>query len=177
LRNEIAIFLALLALFILTAMVLMSRWPRRKRALEQAHLSRFFHGLVLFGLDGSYVDVSGPEKGDRITFTKRLASECEMGWWLEVSIASSSIAKDFVHKVSSDMETLRSRFEWKTVASDEKHLASALAGSGVRDPAGLEAVAKVIIRNLGHAATARYRIDFEGPKDHKAVDQYFGFER
>jgi len=174
---ELVVLFVSLGLLVAVALFLIAHWPRGRRTLDQARLSRFFHGLILFGRDGSHVYLNGPTGKDRIVFTKRM--DGEPPWWLEVSVAGPATPETFGDDVASGLQTLGSRFDWKalTPSGDPDRALYSLSGSGLQDPAALESVASLIVRCIGHPASARFRIDFEGPKDREAVDQYFGFKR
>ncbi len=173
---EIVVFVVSLGLLATAALFLLSHWPRGRKTLDEAKLSRFFHGLILFGRDGSYVHLNGPAKDDRIAFTKRAGEEPP--WWLEVSIAGPSTPRTFGDDVASSLQTLSRRFDWKVLvpSGDRDQVRYSLSGSGLQDPAALEGVARLIVRCMGHPPSTRFGVDFEGPKDYEAVDQHFGFK-
>ena len=174
---ELVVLFVSLGLLVSVAAVLVAHWPRGRRTLDQARLSRFFHGLILFGRDGSHIYLNGPTAKDRIVFTKYM--DGEPPYWIEVLIAGLAVPETFGDDVASGLEMLGGRFAWKALdrSSDPDRALYSLSGSGLQDPAALESVARLIVRCIGHSASTRFRIDFEGPKDREAVDEYFGFRR
>ena len=168
-----AALLVIISTFVLW--VALSYWPRPRKTIRQLHLRRFFHGMVLFGKEGSYVQIKAPSSAGTIVFKKRSIPN---GWSLRVEIHSDRITAGLSDQILSRLEALRPRFETVPVeTSDGSCVAFALLGKGLDDPDGLEGVATGILDSLGFSRRTRFRVDFKGPKDYVKVNRYFGFSR
>lgn len=152
------------------------RLPRRRATLDRLKLSKSFHGLILFGKDGAYVDLDQPSSGDFVSFTKRRGEEG--GWILEVVVSGPGVSESLLNELESELEILGDRFKVEAVRDGSgKCLRFSLAGKGLGDPAALEGVARCLTRCLRHPRSSTYRVRFAGPKDYEAVDKYFGFRK
>ena len=152
------------------------RLPQRRVALDRAGLSKSFHGLILFGKDGAYVLVDESSVGNRISFTKR--STDVDGWLLEVVVSGRGASETLLKRVESGLRVLGGQFTFASERGAKNgEVAFSLEGAGLKDPAALEGVARLVVRSLGHGDNTRYRVQFEGPKDYEAVNRYFGFKR
>lgn len=154
----------------LVVAALVSYWPRAARPLHALSFAKLFSGLILFGRDQSFVRIAGPRKGQQITMTKRMRED---PWWLEMTLEGHDIDGTFESRVTSQIEGLGGVCELVRIPEAKQGAGYAVSGPCLRDPASLEAVARLVIRSLGYSPTDRFRIDFEGPKDYRVVDDYF----
>jgi len=168
--------LALVVAAIAVVFFVAVRLPRRRADLDRAGLSESFHGLILFGKYGAYVRLDESSIGNRIAFTKR--SGGDGGWLLEVAVSGPGASETLVERVESGLKVVGSQFTLASQhAADGEEVGFWLEGAGLKDPAALEGVARLVVRSLGHPDSTKYRVEFEGPKDYEAVNRYFGFKR
>lgn len=148
---------------------------RRPRRIDAASLSKKFKGLALFGLEGASLSLRECDSGDELAFVKRVAPT---GFAFAVSVSSDQSPDDLRERIVAALATLGSRFSADFEPGDGANavLRFRLSGSSLGDPGAMEGVATLILRCLGHARDARYRVAFEGPADYKIVNEYFGLE-
>lgn len=143
-----------------------------KGTLNQLKPSKWFHGLILFGKDGAYIELDQLSTNDNIFFTKRYMEK--NGWRLEVVVRGEKVLDGFLDLVKGGLAPLGERFKVEDCSSESSgQVKCFLTGTGLKDHYALESVARLFIKHLGHAANAKYRLMFLGPKDYKAADNYY----
>lgn len=151
-------------------------YPLRILTLDQLKPSRRFHGLILFGKDGAYVELDQRPSGDHISFTKRFRKDDS--WFLEVAVSGLHSSAALLNKVELDLATLGNRFKVEPYSCEvSSQTRFFLTGAGLQDHHALEGIARLLIRHLGHPKSAKYRLRSGGPEDYESVDKHFEREK
>lgn len=170
----ITVLLIVVALAIILS--ILARLPPRRLTLDRRKPSKAFHGFILFGKDGSYVEFDEKSTGDFFLFEKKYGKNDD--WLINVSVRSMNMPPLFLEGFQSSLAMLRGRFEVvKIIKKSSDQVRFCLAGGGLKDHYALESVVRLIARGLKHSQNYKYRVEFKGPKDYDAVDRYFEAEK
>ncbi len=152
---------------------LVAHWFANKAwTLSSEDLEQKFRGLILFGLDGSYIALLPEDRPDTISFTKSSAGEGEMT--IKLGIASSRLTCDCVAAIELQLDAQRNRIQWSVVDSTIPGLLEIdIRGPVALDAAGMERVTSDVLATLGYTSSQKYRIAFEGPTDEERVAEFF----
>lgn len=166
-----------IGLFIVAALIiaafLLHLWPRRRTRLDQAKLQSFFMGLGLFGKDGAYVYIAGPQ-AQRITVKKRVKANGKFGY--DIFVESPLVSTDlWDESIKPKALILDKQVSLELAKNSDGLIILELSGPRVTDPNILEGVARIVTKAIGLEDGTKVRVDFEGPKDYRAVNRYFGF--
>jgi hypothetical protein len=168
----LAVAIASVLLAAYAFLLAMKHLPPPRRTLDRANLGGFLHGLILFGLEGSYVRIEGPARVDRIEFAKRGPPGRRGG--IEVKIGGTPLTDGRNEALAARLAAFGSRLTCQELPCDPSDGARyLLAGEGTGDHRVLESVAGAIVHCLGHPGEARYRVRFEGPKDRNAFERFY----
>lgn len=152
------------------------RLPLRKASIDRVGLSKWFHSLILFGKDGAYIRLDETSRRSRISFVKRTSQNED--WTLQATVSGPGVSETLLEEVKSKLTVIGNHLSLvseSTQGVDE--IVFSLRGPGLKDPASLESVARLLVQLLRHPSTARYRLKFGGPKDYDAFNKYYGFKR
>ena len=151
-----------------------SHWhASRLRTLDSVGLNRKIDGLLAFGRPGSYLALVETESGDRVALRKELDRGNEA---LELQVAGRSVTTSTINRVTSRLAAQEDRLAWLVAPTTEASLhRGRLTGAGVENTATLESLIRLVLRELGHTETSRYKIEFEGPSDDAKVKEFCRF--
>lgn len=146
---------------------------RRQRTLDKVRLGGKFSGLMRFGKPGAYLSLAKSGSQDRFTFTKR-AGGCFS--YLEVDVSSPLLTSERLHCIRSALSVLDAnmRLQAREEPAQEGRFRIRLDGVDEHDSATLEAILRLLVRELGHASGDHYRVEFKGPADYEKVEAYYG---
>ena len=167
---------ALIVIGVVLVFSILVRLPPRRKTLDQQKPSKAFHGLVLFGEDGAYVEFDQKLTGDCITFTKKYRGDGD--WVIRTTVSSSQASASYFDNVKSHLAALGNRFQVDVDTQDNSCATNFdFTGSGLHDHHALEGVARIFIRCLKHPKDFKYRVEFKGPKNYRAVHEHFETEK
>lgn len=145
-------------------------WPLPWRTLQDAELKRNFHGLILFGKNGSFVSIAEKMSGNQIRFVKSAASD--KPWQLKAIWAPKPDAESVVSQLTPKLGMLGEKLK---ISRDAENTIS-VAGPGLSDPVLLENFARLLMQDFWPDSDAKFRVEFCGPKDNDAINDYFGLK-
>jgi hypothetical protein len=172
--NAFMVFIAT----VICAILLFILWLRMplKGTLDQLRLNQWLRGFILFGMDGSYIEIYGLSKRGNILLRKKYRAGNTDIWDLEVSVYGGDIISSFIKEIERWVDGFEGRLcssEGGTEGCTEGKVQFTLSGDELNNYRTLEILVRFIVKCLAHQEGSRYRLDFLGPKDNEKADKYY----
>jgi len=142
------------------------------RTIDQANLSRKFHGIILFSLDGGYLDIRPVRSNILIRITKTM--ERDEGFVFRIDVSSGQISDSGLHDLLTRLGGLGGGEVILHRGHGGQGLSGLIHGPLVSDCNALESVTRSLVSALGFEQNAKFKFKTGGPSNHKAVKEYFG---